>query len=147
MFPIAKELVDRFIEWLVKRSSGETLEEKLIFSLKTLSFLGGGLLWVIATLIVVNIHQFIRIHDTESAAVAVSRMFTTENNPIDEFIKINKALSERVESLRAENLLLLKDNIQLINENKILFSENEQLKEALIKQCHVTEKPKPKVKR
>ncbi len=120
MFPIAKELVDRFIEWLLRRASGETLEEKQNSAIRYISYVAGGLLWAVLTLVVIDINLSLRIHATEGAAAAVNKMFSTDRNPIDELIKINRTLSDRVESLREENILLIKDNLRLLDQAKVM---------------------------
>ena len=77
-------------------------------------------MWEVLTLVVIDINLSLRIHATEGAAAAVNKMFSTDRNPIDELIKINRTLSDRVESLREENILLIKDNLRLLDQTKVM---------------------------
>ncbi len=129
MYRMAKELVDRFIEWLLARAGGSTLEEKLMSALKTVSFMCVGLLWAVVTLLVIDFNMKIRLNDTENAASVVNKMFDPDNNPLDEFVTINQELTQRMHAMQGENVLLLRDNLILVQDNKRLSQENNLLRE------------------
>lgn len=127
MFKVVKVVVNRFIEWLVTRSSGDTMEKKLLSSLTTVSFICCISMWLILTLVIVNVNMRIRLSDTEHAASMVRKIFEPENNPLDQFAKINQELSRHLNNYRDENIILIKDNLHLVEQNDYLTQENNLL--------------------
>lgn len=137
MFALLKELADRFIEFVLILSKGENTETRLTSALKSSIYLISVLGCIIASLIVTNINQRIRLDDTESGVRRVNELFdTTSGGPINGFLRANETLVNQNVAIKRENVLLLKAVITLGEQNKWtrlqvaqLIDENRTLKE------------------
>ena len=150
MLAVIKELTDRFIEFILSLSKGETLEAQLTSALKSCIFVMTAVIAVVINLVITNIHQRIELKDMEEGIAKVSILFDdTSSGSINGFLRVNRILSEENISLKKDNIALLSQTVklgaeyrsqnflllQLITENKTLIENNS----ALLLTC-----PKPK---
>lgn len=118
MITLFKELADRFIEFVLGLVKGETLEEQLTSALKSAIFLVSVLGFVVTALLVSNLNLRIELSDMEAGVSKVNLLFDSEGGgPIRGFLRINDVLSEQNGVIKQENILLLKGNVRLTEEN------------------------------
>lgn len=121
MYTLIKELADRFIEFVLAMVKGETVEAQLTSALKTLVFLICILGCACAALLVSNMNKSMEIADLESGVAKVKVLFDTEGGgPINGFLRINGMLSDQNNTIKQENLMLLKANTRFAEENRWL---------------------------
>lgn len=121
MFGLVKELVDRFIEFVLKFVKGDTTEEQLTSVLKSAVFLIAILAWATIGLLMANINLRIENNDMEAGVSKMNLIFSPEDGgPINSFIRINDTLNRQVTLVKQENMLLFKNNIKLTDENNFL---------------------------
>lgn len=146
MFGLLKELVDRFIEFVLSLVKGATVEEQLTSALKSAVFLIVILAWATIGLLMANINLRIDLSDMEAGVSKVSLLFDpTDGGPLKAFVRINDSLNKQMTLVKQENMLLFKNNIKLTDENNFLrpyliraLAENERLKtnnDVLLKMC------------
>lgn len=122
MFLVAKSAVHKFIEYLMNRTKGVSIEEKLVSLLKTLLLILSFSLWLNLMAVSNNIWLRLDNKDLESSIAELSDVFKKESNPLDEFININKRQSENIDSLKKSNDALYHDNMALVGRLKVLNS-------------------------
>lgn len=146
MFGLLKELVDRFIEFVLRFVRGATVEEQLTSALKSAGFLIVILAWATIGLLLANINLRVDLSDMEAGVSKMNLLLDpTDGGPLKAFVRINDSLSKQMTLVKQENLLLFKNNIKLTDENNFLrpyliraLAENERLKtnnDALLKMC------------
>lgn len=118
-FTLLKELVDRFIEFLLKMSKGETPEAKLTSVLKSTVFLLSVLIFASISLLAENINLRTQLNDYKSVATKVGLLLNPENLNVtaDEISKLTTTIELSNNTLRKENTHLTETNIQLGQEN------------------------------
>lgn len=118
MYLLVRELLNRFITFLLKISSGNTQEERLERVLRVLMIVTVLSLWGNLSLGLSNVYLKVELYDLEKAVLKLTTFFQKENNPLEEFIDMNKRLTTDVERLREKNETLYKDNVYLVSELK-----------------------------
>lgn len=118
-FTLLKELVDRFIEFLLKMSKGESAEAKLTSVLKSTVFLISVLVFVTISLLGENINMRTQLADYKSVAAKVGMLLNpdTMTGAADEITKLSASIDENNNTLRIENNKLVESNISLSHEN------------------------------
>jgi len=118
MYKLIKELADRFIEFVLAMVKGETVEAQLTSALASCIFLVCILGCVCVALGVSNLNKNIELQDMEQAVARVKLLFDTEGGgPINNFLRINEALTAQNNEVKEENVLLLKVNAKLSSDN------------------------------
>jgi len=118
MYKLFKELADRFIEFVLSLVKGETVEDQLTSALMSCIFLLCVLGCATTSLLVSNMNKSIELADKDAAIERVKLLFDTEGGgPINSFLRINDVLSGQNNEVKQENILLLKANIKLGEEN------------------------------
>lgn len=121
MFGLIKELVDRFIEFVLMFARGDSAEEKLTSALKSSIFLVAILLWGMISLVMSNFNMRSEIEDMQAGIVRMNQLFDRkEGGPIATFVRINDSLTRSLNLAKEENLILTKNNIQLKDETNFL---------------------------
>lgn len=136
MFGLLKELADRFIEFVLQFVKGETVEEQLTSALKSAVFMIAILAWSTIGLSMANVNLRVEYSDLEAGVVKMNLLLDpTEGGPLKAFVRINDTLSKQVQLVKEENILLVRNNIKLIDENNFLrpylvraLAETERLK-------------------
>lgn len=118
MYLLVRELLNRFITFLLKISSGNTQEERLERVLRVLMIVTVLSLWGNLSLGLSNVYLKVELYDLEKAVLKLTTFFQKENNPLEEFINMNKRLTTDVERLREKNDTLYRDNVYLVGELK-----------------------------
>lgn len=148
VFGIAKEMADRFIEFVLKFFKGESVEDQLTKALKASVLLISVLLFTLFTLSSTVINQRMDLAEAEIGLAKINILFDQaggSGGPLREFIRINDALTRQLDSVKNQNILLAKQANSSSGENKILRShllkvlgENETLKrnnDVLLAKC------------
>lgn len=136
MLAVFRELTNRSIEFVLSLTKGETLEEQLTSALKTLIFGVTVLLFAVTSLAIANFNMRTELSDMEAGISKVNLLFDGDNGgPIKGFIRINDMLAGQNVSLKQENVLFLKTNTRLFEQNHWLrlqllqtLDENELLR-------------------
>lgn len=118
MYLLVRELLNRFITFLLRISSGNTMEERLERVLKVLMIVTVLSLWGNIGLGLNSVYLKIELYDLEKAVLKLTTFFQKDNNPLDEFIKLNKRLTDDNDKLRDKNDVLYRDNVYLLGELK-----------------------------
>lgn len=118
-FTLLKELVDRFIEFLLKMSKGESPEAKLTSVLKSTVFLLSVLMFTSISLLAENINLRTQLNDYKSVAAKVGLLLNPETSNVtaDEINKLTASIEVSNTALRKENDKLTESNISLTQEN------------------------------
>jgi hypothetical protein len=117
-------------------TKGETLEEQLTSALKTLIFGITVLMFAVTSLAIANFNMRTELSDMEAGISKVNLLFDGDNGgPIKGFIRINDLLAGQNTTLKQENVLFLKTNTRLFEQNHWLrlqllqtLDENELLR-------------------
>lgn len=118
MLAVFRELTNRSIEFVLSLTKGETLEEQLTSALKTSIFLVTVLMFTVTSLLIANYNMRIERLDLEVGISKVNLLFDGDNGgPIKGFIRINDMLAGQNMSLKQENILFLKTNARLFEQN------------------------------
>ena len=118
MLAVFRELTNRSIEFVLSLTKGETLEEQLTSALKTLIFGITVLMFVVTSLAIANFNMRTELVDMESGISKVNLLFDGDNGgPIKGFIRINDMLAGQNVALKQENILFLKTNTRLFEQN------------------------------
>lgn len=138
VFGIAKEMADRFIEFVLKFFKGESAEDQLTKALKAAVLLISVLLFTLFTLSSTVINQRMDLADAEIGLAKINILFDQAGGaggPLREFIRINDALTRQLDAVKNQNIILAKQSNSSSGENKILrahllkvLGENETLK-------------------
>jgi len=121
MLAVFRELTNRSIEFVLSLTKGETLEEQLTSALKTLIFLVTVLMFVSTSLAIANFNMRTELADMEVGISKVNLLFDGDNGgPIKGFIRINDMLAGQNMALKQENILFLKTNARLLEQNRWL---------------------------
>lgn len=118
-FTLLKELVDRFIEFLLKMSKGESPEAKLTSVLKSTVFLLSVLIFVSISLLAENINLRTQLSDYKSVAAKVGLLLNPESSSV-----AAEEVSRLTASIEGSNAALRKENNQLSETNASLTQEN-----------------------
>lgn len=118
MLAVFRELTNRSIEFVLSLTKGETLEEQLTSALKTSIFLITVLMFTVTSLLIANYNMRVERLDLEVGISKVNLLFDGDNGgPIKGFIRINDMLAGQNNALKQENILLLKTNSRLFEQN------------------------------
>jgi hypothetical protein len=99
-------------------TKGETLEEQLTSALKTSIFLITVLMFTVTSLLIANYNMRVERLDLEVGISKVNLLFDGDNGgPIKGFIRINDMLAGQNNALKQENILFLKTNSRLFEQN------------------------------
>lgn len=136
MLAVFRELTNRSIEFVLSLTKGETLEEQLTSALKTVIFFVTVLMFTVTSLAIANWNMRTELADMEAGISKVNILFDGDNGgPIKGFIRINDMLAGQNVALKQENILLLKTNSRLFEQNHWLrlqllqtLDENELLR-------------------
>ena len=122
MYSVLRELMDRFIEFILKYTGGTTLEERLTTALKTSVFLASALLWLFLGLFMSYIIQRSQINALESGIEKINILFNLDDasGPFGGFVKLNNSLADQVGTVKHENIMLIKANMKLTDEKQFL---------------------------
>lgn len=139
---IAKEMADRFIEFVLKFFKGESVEDQLTKALKAAVFLISVLLFAVFTLSVTNLNLRMELADANVGLAKINILFDTTSGtggPLQEFIRINNALTRQVATISNQNILLARQSNLAIGENRVLRSH---LKKVLVENATLAENNK-----
>jgi hypothetical protein len=136
MLAVFRELTNRSIEFVLSLTKGETLEEQLTSALKTSIFLVTVLMFTATSLAIANWNMRTELSDVEVGISKVNLLFDGDNGgPIKGFIRINDMLAGQNIALKQENILFLRTNARLFEQNHWLrlqllqtLDENELLR-------------------
>lgn len=136
MFGIAKEMADRFIEFVLRFFKGESIEDQLTKALKASVLLISVLLFIIFSLTTTNLSLRMNLTEAEVGMSKINLLFDGGGGgPIGGFIRINDALSLQMNMVKEQNLWLVKRTTSLAGENTFLkrhlinvLEENQLLK-------------------
>mgnify|MGYP001083637558 FL=1 len=118
MLAVFRELTNRSIEFVLSLTKGETLEEQLTSALKTSIFLVTVLMFLVTSLLIANVNMRTELSDMEEGISKVNLLFDGDNGgPIKGFIRINDMLAGQNATLKQENILFLKTNARLFEQN------------------------------
>jgi len=118
MLAVFRELTNRSIEFVLSLTKGETLEEQLTSALKTSIFLITVLMFTVTSLLIANYNMRVERLDLEVGISKVNLLFDGDNGgPIKGFIRINDMLAGQNNALKQENILFLKTNSRLFEQN------------------------------
>lgn len=118
MLAVFRELTNRSIEFVLSLTKGETLEEQLTSALKTSIFLITVLMFTVTSLLIANYNMRVERLDLEVGISKVNLLFDGDNGgPIKGFIRINDMLAGQNSALKQENILFLKTNSRLFEQN------------------------------
>jgi len=118
MLAVFRELTNRSIEFVLSLTKGETLEEQLTSALKTSIFLVTVLMFTATSLLIANFNMRTELSDMEVGISKVNLLFDGDNGgPIKGFIRINDMLAGQNVALKQENILFLKTNARLFEQN------------------------------
>ena len=146
-FTLLKELVDRFIEFLLKMSKGESPEAKLTSVLKSTVFLLSVLIFASISLLTENINLRNQLNDYKSVTAKVGGLLNPDNlnATATEISKLAASIETNSNDLRTENIKLVEINVSLSQENywmQVLLQkalrENRRIKnnnDALLLKC------------
>lgn len=136
MFVGLSDLSDRIIESLVWEVNGDLHSERLRIVQRWVMFYAVVVTWIlIAVTIQYTRTVFLNQQWTESNKV-IEQLFQVEDNPLAKFVEINEGLSFRLEKIQQDHVLVLKENILLERDNRLLLNEINKLKS--IKTCEST---------
>lgn len=146
MLAIAKEMADRFIEFVLRFFKGESIEDQLAKALKAAALMISVLLFIIFSLTTTNLNLRMELTDAEVGLSKINLLFDGGGGgPISGFIRINKALNTQMDMVKEQNLWLVEKTAGLSSENSFLkrhlvsvLKENELLKdnnEVLLLRC------------
>lgn len=118
-FTLLKELVDRFIEFLLKMSKGETAEAKLTSVLKSTVFLISVLVFAVFSLVAENFNMRTQLADYKSVSAKLGVLLKPQSaaGAAEEITKLSASINDSNNKLRNENTRLLETNIALTHEN------------------------------
>ena len=118
-FTLLKELVDRFIEFLLKMSKGETAEAKLTSVLKSTVFLISVLVFAVISLLAENLNMRTQLADYKSVSVKLGVLLKPQSmaGAAEEISKLSASINDSNNKLRNENTKLLESNVALTHEN------------------------------
>lgn len=136
MLAIAKEMADRFIEFVLRFFKGESVEDQLTKALKAAVFMISVLLFIIFSLITTNLNLRMELMDANVGLSKINLLFDGGGGgPIGGFIRINDALSTQMNMVKEQNLWLVERTTTLSGENTFLkrhlvnvLEENDMLK-------------------
>lgn len=146
-FTLIKELVDRFIEFALFMSRGDTPESRLTSALKTTSVLITILTIVVAIVVLDDLNIRREMKDYESAIDKLGFLLKPESivGNADAISELTNSLDGYANTLRKENAKLTETNITLVYENYwvqvLLSSQSKELvllrqnNAALLKMC------------
>lgn len=119
LFTLLKELVDRFIEFLLHITQGETPEARLTSVLKSTVFLISVLVFALISVGVDNFNLRFQLKDYESVASKVGFLLNPENasTTAEEINKLSASIDANSNALRKENNQLTETNVSLMQEN------------------------------
>lgn len=118
-FALIKELVDRFIEFALFMSKGDTPEDRLTSALKTTSILITALTIAVAGLAIDDLNIRREMKDYESAISKLGFLLKPEN-----MVGSAKAIGHLTDSIDSYSNTLRKENSKLAEANVTLFYEN-----------------------
>lgn len=119
-----QRLVDMIIEFLIKHSSGETTEDKLIRVNASLVLAFTISMWIAIIFGIMLVSAKLDLREYKQSNTAVHDMLIGDESIVKSFIDTNKELNNQVRELQADIIILVKDNHDLINLNKQLLKEN-----------------------
>lgn len=119
LFTLLKELVDRFIEFLLKMSKGESPEAKLTSVLKSTVFLISVLVFAVLSLIAENLNMRTQLADYKSVSAKLGVLLKPQSvaGAAEEIGKLSASINDSNNKLRHENTKLLEQNVALTHEN------------------------------
>lgn len=119
LFTLLKELVDRFIEFLLKMSKGDSAEAKLTSVLKSTVFLVSVLVFAVISLIGENLNMRTQLADYKSVSAKLGVLLKPQSvaSAAEEISKLSASINDSNNKLRNENTKLLEQNIALTHEN------------------------------
>ncbi|HFT2124489.1 TPA: hypothetical protein RG892_000253 [Pseudomonas aeruginosa] len=120
---IAKEMADRFIEFVLKFFKGESAEDQLSKALKVSVLTIALLLFGLFALLSNNLNLRMDLADAEIGLAKINMLFDPtvgEGGPLKEFVRINDALSRQLDSVKNQNIILSKRTITATADNKVL---------------------------
>jgi len=148
VYGIAREMADRFIEFVLKFFKGESVEVQLTKALRISVMLITLLLFTSFTLLSTILNQRIELEDAEIGLSKINVLFDSASGPggpISQFVRINDALTRQLDTLKSQYVVVSKQANTYSGENKILrghlvtvLEENGTLKknnETLLKMC------------
>lgn len=118
-FTLVKELVDRFIEFLLKMSKGESPEAKLTSVLKSTVFLISVLVFAVFSLVAENLNMRTQLADYKSVSAKLGVLLKPQSvaGAAEEITKLSASINDSNNKLRVENNKLLESNVALTHEN------------------------------
>lgn len=123
MIGIAKEMADRFIEFVLKFFKGESVEDQLTKALKVMVLTTSALLCVVFSLLTTNINLRMDLAEAEVGIAKINVLFDpSTGGPIAGFIRINDALTRQNNSFKNQNAVLAKQANKVSTENYLLRS-------------------------
>lgn len=136
MLAIAKEMADRFIEFVLRLFKGESIEDQLTKALKAAVLMISVLLFAIFSLVTTNLNLRMELKDAEVGLSKINLLFEGGGGgPIDRFIRINNALNAQMNMVKEQNIWLVERTTTLSSENSYLkrhlvnvLGENDLLK-------------------
>jgi len=137
MLAIAKEMADRFIEFVLRFFKGESVEDQLTKALKAAVLMISVLLFIIFSLTTTNLNLRMELTDANVGLSKINLLFDGGGGgPIGGFIRINDALSVQMNMIKEQNIWLVERTTALSGENSFLkrhlvnvLEENAILKE------------------
>lgn len=118
-FTLVKELVDRFIEFLLKMSKGESPEAKLTSVLKSTVFLISVLVFAVFSMVAENLNMRTQLADYKSVSAKLGVLLKPQSvaGAAEEITKLSASINDSNNKLRVENNKLLESNVALTHEN------------------------------
>lgn len=121
MLAIAKEMADRFIEFVLRFFKGESIEDQLTKALKASVLMISVLLFIIFSLTTTNLNLRMELTDAEVGLSKINLLFDGgSGGPIGGFIRINDALNTQMNMVKEQNLWLVERTAGLSSENSFL---------------------------
>lgn len=118
-FTLVKELVDRFIEFLLKMSKGQSPEAKLTSVLKSTVFLISVLVFAVFSMVAENLNMRTQLADYKSVSAKLGVLLKPQSvaGAAEEITKLSASINDSNNKLRVENNKLLESNVALTHEN------------------------------
>lgn len=124
-----RSLVDMFIEFLVNRVSGETLDEKFFKTLKMMVSVVTILIWLLISAVVTTINAKYELAEYKKTNEAVAELLYPKESILTNYAETNNELNRQIGDMREENVTLVKDNIKLAEFSKRLLHDLRELRE------------------